>query len=131
MRITKLFPIFVSMVIFVVFFLLLSVSQIYAAPQPISNDPATLEDLEKLFVNFLSVASAIGGFIAFTVILAGGFRYITAQGDPKAIAAARSTLTWAIVGLALMIVAWLLINFLAAFTGLPLTVFRITSPFPF
>ena len=87
------------------------------------KDPATFRDLNFLFRNILQSVIVIGGFAAFVMLIFGGFRYLTAQGDPKSISAARGMITWAIVGLAFLVLSWLIIRFIADFTGLPLTQF--------
>ena len=93
------------------------------------QDPATFRDLNFLFRNILQSVIVIGGFAAFVMLLFGGFRYLTAQGDPKSISAARGMITWAIVGLAFLILSWLIIRFIADFTGLPLTQFCLPGQF--
>jgi len=93
------------------------------------QDPATFRDLNFLFRNILQSVIVIGGFAAFVMLLFGGFRYLTAQGDPKSISAARGMITWAIVGLAFIILSWLIIRFIADFTGLPLTQFCLPGQF--
>lgn len=82
-----------------------------------------LSSIPIVFENILSVITILAGFAAFIMLIFGGFRYIIAQGDPKAVQAARGTLTWAIVGLVMVIVAWLILAFLADFLNLPLTKF--------
>lgn len=90
-----------------------------------SPPPATLKDLEKVFANIISIVAVIGGFLAFAALIAGGFRYITARGDPKALTAAQGMITWAILGLAMIIISWLILKFIEVFTGVPVTFFRI------
>ena len=89
------------------------------------DDPATLKDLETVFGSIISIVAIIGGFLAFIAIIIGGFKYITARGDPKAVAGAQSTLTWAFIGLALIIMAWLILVFINELTGIPVTTFTI------
>ena len=89
---------------------------------------ATLAGLETVFGNVVAVVAIIGGLLAFIALISGGFRYITAQGDPKATAAARSAITWAIVGLALIIIAWLILVFIKEFTGINVIEFSIPDP---
>ena len=88
-----------------------------------AQDYAKLDELNDVFQSVLSVVAVVGGFLAFAALIYGGFRYIVAQGDPKQISAARSTITWAILGLSLIIVAWLLLLFVEQFTGVPVTQF--------
>lgn len=56
---------------------------------------------------------AIGAIAFFFMLLWGGFRYMTARGDEKAVTDARSTLTNAAVGLLLMIAALVIIRLIA------------------
>ncbi len=89
------------------------------------DDPATLKDLETVFSSIISIVAIIGGFLAFIAIIIGGFKYITARGDPKSVAIAQGTLIWALIGLALIIIAWLILVFIEDFTGVPVTQFKI------
>lgn len=91
---------------------------------------ATLQDLETVFQSVITWIAIIGGFLAFIALIIGGFKYIVARGDPKAISGAQSTITWAIIGLALIIIAWLILVFIDEFTGVSVTEFIIKSPFP-
>ena len=113
---SKLFPFF----LFAFCFLILA-SHVLAADE----EPATLNQLTDIFGRAISVVALIGGFLSFIALIVGGFRYITARGDPKAIAAAQSSITWAIAGLGLIIVAWLILVFIEKFTGVQVTTFRL------
>lgn len=84
---------------------------------------AEIDELNDVVRNVLGVVATIGGFLAFAALIYGGFRYIVAQGDPKQISAARSTITWALLGLSLIIVAWLFLLFFEQFTGIQVTRF--------
>lgn len=86
---------------------------------------AHLLELEKVFANIVSVLAIAGGFISFIVVIVGGFKFITAQGDPKAFSSARNTVTWGVLGLAFIIFAWLILIFIQQFTGVPVTIFKI------
>jgi len=89
------------------------------------HDPATLEDLETVFSTFLTTITTVLGFVSLIMVIVGGFKYITSQGDPKAISSARNTITWAIIGLVFVIISWLILVFIGKFTGLNLTKFCI------
>jgi len=108
-------------------FVLLQFSTYFALAGTVEEEGgfARLEDLMKVFGNILSVVATLGGFASFVMVIIGGFKYITAQGDPKAIAAARQTITWAIAGLVFIILAWLILLFIEMFTGVPVTIFKI------
>jgi len=89
------------------------------------GDPAKLSDLNKVFENVVNVALAFAGIVLFIVLIIGGFRYITAGGDPKGIEGARKTLTYAIAGIVLVALAFLIIQFIESFTGARVTEFNI------
>ena len=87
--------------------------------------PATLKDLEVIFARIVSIIASAAGIAALFMLIIGGFRYITSGGDPKATEAARNTMTYAILGIILLIGAWLILKILENFTGVPLTKFII------
>jgi len=89
------------------------------------GDPATIEDFETVFSTLVGNLVTLLGFFSLLMVIVGGFKYITAQGDPKAISSARSTITWAIVGLIFIIISWLILLFIGQFTGVKVTNFCI------
>lgn len=83
----------------------------------------TLTAVPTLIANILAVLTFVAAISAFIMLIFGGFRFIIAQGDPKAVQAARGTLTWAVVGLVMIIISWLILVFISQFFGLNLTSF--------
>lgn len=83
------------------------------------QDPARIKDLEVIFRNILNIVVRFAGIAAFIMIIIGGFQYLTAGGDPKKAESAKNTLTYAILGLALLIIGWFILKFISEFTGLP------------
>jgi hypothetical protein len=81
------------------------------------QDPARLQDIEKIIQNFLSMAIRLAGVALFIMIIIGGFKYLTAGDNPKAAESARNTMTYAILGLVMVIGAWFILKFIATFTG--------------
>ena len=86
---------------------------------------ATIKGIEAIFENVISIALAFAGITLFVMFLTGGFRYITAGGDAKAVEAAKGTLTHAIAGLVVLILAWIIIQFIEVLTGVRLSIFEI------
>lgn len=78
---------------------------------------ATLEGLEGVFSNTANVLLGGAGIVLFVMLLVGGFRYITAGADPKKAEMAQKTLTSAIIGLVIVVLAYLILKFIASFTG--------------
>jgi hypothetical protein len=93
-----------------------------------TNDVATLQDLEGIFSNVISSLLALGAIISFFMLLAGGFKYITSGGNPKAVGSAHATLTYAIIGLVAVAASYLVLEFIYIFTGADVRVFRIMIP---
>ena len=79
--------------------------------------PATFKSFEAIFENVLAVIFSLAALAAFVMLIIGGFRYLTAAGDPKASEQARGTITWAIVGLLFLIGAWFVLRLISEFTG--------------
>jgi hypothetical protein len=55
------------------------------------------------------------GAVAIVFIMVGGVQYITSIGNPEAAQKAKTTLTYAIGGLILVLAAYLIIKFIAGF----------------
>ena len=55
--------------------------------------------------NIFNVAYALAGLVAVAFIIYGGVLYVTSAGDSGKAAKARSTILWAVVGLAIVIMA--------------------------
>lgn len=59
----------------------------------------------------LNIISYVVGVAAVIALVLGGLRFITASGDPQNIAAARSTVIYAIVGIVVALVAQAIVRF--------------------
>ena len=79
---------------------------------------ATIQGFECLFQNIAQVIVYFAGIVFFFMFIKGGFQYLTSGGDPKKTAKATSTLTMSIVGLVGVIISFLIIKFIANFTGI-------------
>lgn len=78
---------------------------------------ATIKGFEGLFYNLLSSVVAIAGVVLFVMLLVGGFKYTTSGDNPKAAESAKKTLTYAIGGLVVIALGYLILLFVANFTG--------------
>jgi len=86
---------------------------------------ATIKGFEIIFQKILNVAVELAVVVLFIFLVIGGFKFITSGGDPKATESAKNTLTYAILGLVLLIGIWLILRFIEYFTGIQVTVFKI------
>lgn len=89
------------------------------------DDIPTLKCLEAVFYNLLKVSVSLVTLALFVMLLVGGFKYLTSGGDPKATEAAKSTMTYAIIGLVVILASYLALRAIEYFTGVPLTRFEI------
>lgn len=54
----------------------------------------------------------VAGIVAVFFVIIGGFKFITAQGEPEAAAGARKTLTFALIGLVVALMAVVIVSFI-------------------
>jgi hypothetical protein len=81
------------------------------------NGVATLKCIPVLFNNFISAALLFVGFTAVFFIVYAGFSFVTSGGDPKKVQGARQTMTFAIIGLLIVLSAFAIILFIGYITG--------------
>jgi heme/copper-type cytochrome/quinol oxidase subunit 2 len=95
------------------------------SPADLGPEPAQFSHLEKILVAVLNKAMVVATLAVFAMLVLAAFRYLTAGGDAKAMQTAKNTLTYAILGLVLMIVAWFILRFIGIFTGVEVTNFSL------
>lgn len=93
--------------------------------EAIKDDVATLKGLECIFSQILGIAARLAGLAVFVMLIIGGWQYITSGGEKQAAQKARNTLTYAILGLVLLIASWFILRFIKLFTGVDVTKFVI------
>jgi len=74
------------------------------------SQPCTACDLLVLFQNVLKFALEIAFLIVVGFIIYGGFRWIFSSGNETNIKAGQQTITSALIGLIIILCAWLIIN---------------------
>lgn len=77
----------------------------------------TFQCLESLFRNLITSVSALIGVGLFVMLLVGGFRFLTSGGDPKKLQMARGTIASALIGVVLIVSAYLILRIISVFTG--------------
>lgn len=90
---------------------------------------AGIIQVQQLITRLINVSVTIA-FMAMTVWLAWSAIkfFITSGGDPKALAQAWSSVTWIFMGLVFMILAYLALKLIAAFTGANVTNYCLGFP---
>lgn len=61
--------------------------------------------------NILNIVFAIAGLLAVLFIIIGGFQYVVSGGDPAGLKRAKETITYAIVGLVITLLAFGIVKF--------------------
>lgn len=91
---------------------------------------ATLDCITVVFQNVVMAALLFAGIVALFMIILGGIKFLTSGGDPKQVEGARNTLTWAIVGLILILLSFFILNLIGFITGVDLSKFGFPPPAP-
>ncbi|OGH14610.1 MAG: hypothetical protein A2687_03610 [Candidatus Levybacteria bacterium RIFCSPHIGHO2_01_FULL_38_26] len=81
------------------------------------NDVATIDCIPVVFQNLISAALLFAGVVAFFLILHAGFKFVISSGDPKKVEDSRNTMIYAIVGLIIVLFAFLILNLIGFITG--------------
>lgn len=82
-----------------------------------SKGVATLNCVPALFLNIVQALLNFSGVVALFFVILAGFKFITSSGDPKQVEGARQTLTYAIIGLVVILLSFFIINLIAGITG--------------
>lgn len=72
--------------------------------------PPKIEELFKGFDTVIGWLLPIGVIVSVLFIIIGGYMWMTSAGNPDKVRQAQGTLTWAILGLGLILLAVLLIS---------------------
>jgi|SRR5581483_4022876 len=81
------------------------------------DNVATLNCAIPLFHNIVNTLIIFAGVVAVFLIVIGGIKLINSGGDPKQLEGAKKTITYALVGLVLILSSFLIINFISNITG--------------
>jgi hypothetical protein len=82
------------------------------------QNQSTFNKYASLIINLLSV---IIGFVAVVMILLGGFRYITSGGNSENVGKAKNTILYGIIGLVIVALAQIIVQFVLNKTANPAT----------
>lgn len=88
-------------------------------------DPAGLNEIEQVFGSIISVIVGLGFVVLLVMLVWAGIKYLTSGGEPKAVQSAHQTVSWALLGIVFMAIAWLILQLIKVFTGIDVTVFNI------
>lgn len=89
------------------------------------GDVPTLEGVNVLFGNIVSVILSITGLVLFVVLILSGIKFLTSGGDPKKLESAKGSLSSALLGMVLLVCAFLILKLIGSIFGIDLTTFDI------
>lgn len=98
-------------------FLSLAFSPVYAAECGQAGAPACISDILVVIQNLIGFLAPAAAIAFLVMMLYGGFKFIFSGGDQKQVASARSTMTYAVIGIILVVVAWLVLVLVSDLTG--------------
>jgi hypothetical protein len=85
----------------------------------VENGVATLRCIPIVLNNLVSAALIFVGITTAFLIVLAGIKFVTSGGDPKQVDSAKKILTFAIIGLVIVLSSFAIINFIAYTTGTP------------
>lgn len=85
-----------------------SKDQVLGGANSATEDRTDLKDTFKKIINTLLF---ITGMVAVIMIVIGGLRYVTSNGDQNAVSSAKNTVLYSIIGLVVAIMAYAIVNF--------------------
>lgn len=108
----------------------------FSIPQPAGGStslgpgPAGVLQLQEMIQRITNLIVPIS-FIAVTIMLiVAGIKFLTSGGETKPIQAAGQTVTWALLGLLFLILAWLILMLIQAVTGSTIDITKFCIGFP-
>lgn len=96
----------------------------------VTDTPNTLagtSGLEGILLNLVGFLIPAGAVTLFIMLLIGGIKYITAGANPGNVGQARATITYAIAGIVILAMAYLLLVVIQYFTGANVTDFTLRT----
>ena len=105
-------------------FLVTAATAFAVSPTPISIrvvaplqgvNPSTT--IGTLLSNILTIVFVLAAIVVLFMLIIGAFQWITSGGDKEAVAGARNRLTFAIIGITILALAFVMIRVLGQITG--------------
>ncbi|MFC1646960.1 hypothetical protein ACFL1A_01620 [Patescibacteria group bacterium] len=86
---------------------------------------ATIGCLQPLVKNMVTALVGLVGIVLFIMLVVGGFNFLLAGGDMKKLEKAKGTVISALTGLVIVVIAYLILSLIKAFTGVNVTDFNV------
>lgn len=86
-------------------------SSVNACPSGSFNVLCNL-DIQKLITNGINLIFVVAALLALVFLIIGGVKWLTSQGEKEGVNKARETIVASIVGLVIIFLSYLIINFI-------------------
>ncbi len=96
-----------------------------ASPAYAQPEPARIQDLEKVIENIIKLLAPAAAIAFLAMVILGAYKFIVSGGDQKGTSGARTTLTYAILGILLVASAVLILRVIRDITGQDVTIVTI------
>ena len=97
----------------------------------VNNEVATIQGVQCLIANLLSIAVTVVGMVGFIMIIIGAFKFLLSGSSSKGTEEGRNTIGFAIIGLVVALSAYFILNIVASFTGVKsILQFRVSTDQP-
>lgn len=83
-----------------------------------SKQVATLDCFPIIIMNIVTILLILAGIVAVFMIIFSGFKFVTSSGDAKQAEGARKTLTFAVIGLIVVMLVFVIVPAIASVTGI-------------
>lgn len=77
-----------------------------------NDDPIAGED--GVIIRAVTIMSYIVGFASVLMVMVGGLKFITANGDPNSVSSARNTVLYALIGVVVFLSSQLIVRFVVS-----------------
>lgn len=98
----------------------------WTVPNPFSFNVSGENALQVVVANLINIAFMAAGIVAVIYLIIGGFRYVTSSGNAEQTEAAKMTIMNAIIGLIVIFISFLIVNYILGAVGVRNTFF--TNP---
>jgi hypothetical protein len=94
-----------------------------------TTEVATLSCLPVIFANLLSTILAFAGLMTILMFFMGSFKFMHAGGNPEIIKGAKNRFTYAMMGLVIVLLSFVVISIISKVTGVTclLNIFNTTD----
>lgn len=85
--------------------------------QSCESNADSANSLDSIIETIINILSVIIGVVSVIMIIIGGFKYIVSGGDASAVTGAKNTILYAIIGLVIVALAQVIVQFVLSSAG--------------